>query len=97
MDEAALRQILEASKVVSDASGGKKGRIEAERVTENFAYASVVSTKNIRKGEVLSAENIWVKRPSGGDFPAYKYESLFGRVAVNDIIADRQIKVLDLE
>lgn len=97
MDEAALRQLLEASKVVSDASGGKKGRIEAERITENFAYASVVSTVHISKGEKLSPENIWVKRPSGGDYPAYTYDSLIGRVAAEEIIANRQIRISDLE
>jgi N-acetylneuraminate synthase len=92
MDPDSLKELISASRVVFQASGGHKGRLEAEKVTENFAYASVVSTRSIRKGESLSAENIWVKRPSGGDFTAEQYETLFGRVASEDIPHNVQIR-----
>ena len=96
MDESALRELISSSRIVSEASGGKKGRIEAERVTEDFAYASVVSIRDIKEGEKLSQDNIWVKRPSGGDFPAYRFEELIGRVAIRDISSNRQLKETDL-
>ena len=31
--------------------------------TAKFAFSSVVSTKNILKGEKFNDKNIWVKRP----------------------------------
>ena len=66
-------------------------------VTRNFAFASVVSTKEIKKGTLLDQNNIWVKRPSGGEFVANELESLFGKIAVADIPANTQIKKSQIE
>lgn len=75
------------------ARGGKKDTIIAgEKPTKDFAFASVVADKDIKQGEVLSAENLWVKRPGTGDFSADDYESLFGKVAKVDITKGTQIK-----
>ena len=37
--------------------------IKQENNTMRFAFASVVSIKEIKKGEKLTHKNIWVKRP----------------------------------
>ena len=63
-----------------------------EKPTIDFAYASVVSIKDIRKGERLDRENIWVKRPGTGDFLAEEYSTLIGREAKKDIDYNTQIK-----
>ena len=57
-------------------------------VTIDFAYASVVSIKAIRKGEVFTKENLWVKRPGTGDFKAEQYTFLLGKIAACDIPFD---------
>ena len=44
-----------------------------------FAFASVVAIKNIKKGEKLTIDNIWVKRPGTGDFKAEKFKQLLGK------------------
>ena len=59
--------------------------------TAEFAYASIVSIQNIKAGEKLTKENIWVKRPGGG-IPAEYYESLLGLYAKIDIDKDTQIR-----
>ena len=61
-----------------------------------FAFASVVATRDIIRGEKISSENIWVRRPSGGDFNVLDYESLFGKTAVNDIKGGYQLKSADV-
>ena len=37
-------------------------------MTRDFAFASVVSIKNIKKNEKFDQSNIWIKRPGTGDF-----------------------------
>lgn len=57
----------------------------------DFAFATVVSIKPIKRGEVFSTENIWVKRPGTGEIKAEEYESLLGKTAKVDINRDTHI------
>jgi len=63
--------------------------------TAQFAYASIVSIKDIKAGERLTTDNIWVKRPGGG-IPAEYYESLLGLCAKIDIDKNTQIRKDDI-
>jgi N-acetylneuraminate synthase len=92
MDPNQLKELLAASKVTFQATGGTKRPAEEEGVTIAFAFASVVATKYIKAGEILSMDNIWVKRPSGGDFNASDFESILGQKALIDIPENTQIK-----
>jgi sialic acid synthase SpsE len=91
MDPAACKELIYASKIVKKARDGKKGPVDEEKPTIDFAYACVVSIKAIKKGEVFSRENIWVKRPGTGEIKAENYESVLGRKALADIEKDKQI------
>ena len=71
--------------------GGVKPIIK-ERKTANFAFASVVSNSNIKKGEILNKNNTWVRRPGNGDFVAEEYYSLLGKKVKKDIKKNTQIK-----
>ena len=92
MDPAALKDLIKGSQVIWSARGGEKTSVAAEAPTIAFAFASVVAVRNISAGEPLSEDNIWVKRPGGGDFMAADYESLLGRKAAVDIRAGFQLK-----
>ena len=63
-----------------------------EKKTADFAFASVVSIKNINKGEKLSKKNIWVKRPGLGDFLARDFKKLLGKKTKKFIIKNNFIK-----
>lgn len=97
MDPKATRELLESSKLVALCRGGTKGPLPEEQVTIDFAFASVCSTDTIKKGEILTEENIWVRRPGKGDFTAEDYQDLIGKKAVQDIEADTQIKKEQIE
>ncbi|MGM0565010.1 MAG: N-acetylneuraminate synthase family protein [Pseudomonadota bacterium] len=97
MDIEECRQLIVDSRRMSKMRGGKKEPAKEEGVTIDFAYASVVSIKEIKAGEEFSSENIWVKRPGTGDFPAEKYNELVGNTALRDIAKDTQIKVDDVK
>ena len=68
-----------------------------EQVTIDFAYASVVSIKDIKKGEMFTKDNLWVKRPGTGEILADEYESILGKEAKNDIPNDSLLKREDVE
>jgi N-acetylneuraminate synthase len=97
MDPNALKALIDGSKIIYAAGGGEKGPIEAEAPTIAFAFASVVAIKDIAPGQQLNKENIWVKRPGGGDFTVLDYETLFGKVATNNIRRGFQIKKSDIQ
>jgi N-acetylneuraminate synthase len=96
MDPAALADLIAGSRTIFAARGGDKGPVAAEAPTIAFAFASVVAIADIAAGEALGEENVWVKRPGGGDYSALDYESLLGKVAKKAIRKGVQIKKSDL-
>lgn len=97
MDPVSCQELISASKIVKQARDGEKGPVEAEKPTIDFAYASVVSIKMIKKGEVISRENTWVKRPGTGEILAKDYETILGKKAIKNIDKDIQISWNDFE
>ncbi len=91
MDEAGLKELLQAAGEVPQMLGGTKEAAPEEQVTINFAFATVVTIRPVKKGEAFTRENIWVKRPGTGEIPAANYEDVLGRIATKDIPADTQL------
>jgi len=96
MNPNSLKSLIEGSKIIYEARGGEKVILEEEMSTMAFAFASVVAIENIQKGELLTPNNIWVKRPSSGDFLANEYEALLGKVAAKNIFQGSQLKKTDI-
>lgn len=96
MDPDDLRDLIRGSKEIWSANRPGKGLLEEEKVTSSFAFASVVTTESIKKGDKFSLENVWVKRPSGGDFSAGQLDEILGKTAAKDIEADKQLKISDV-
>lgn len=92
MDAAECAELISQSKRMQQMRGGSKGAVEEEQVTIDFAYASVVTIDEIKKGEEFTKDNLWVKRPGTGDFLADDYEALLGKVSTQDIPFDVQLK-----
>ena len=57
----------------------KKKPLSKEKVTINFAFASVVSKTKISKGEKLTKKNIELKRPGTGDYGVNDFDKLIGK------------------
>tara|TARA_X000001036_G_scaffold422237_2_gene444998 strand:- start:3793 stop:4833 length:1041 start_codon:yes stop_codon:yes gene_type:complete len=96
MDPKALKELLSASEILYKARGGHKGPVEAEKPTIDFAYASVVSIKDIEIGEKFSMSNLWVKRPGNGEIRAKQFNSIIGKTAANFIKNGTQLKKSDI-
>lgn len=88
-DEA--RELIKASHEVFEASGGAKGPADEEAVTIAFAFASVVATRDLKPGDVLGPDNLWVKRPGGGDFRPADLAGLYGKRVVSPAAAGFQL------
>lgn len=87
-----LRELIEGSRAIHMAMGGSKDVLSDEVITAKFAYASVVAIKDIEKGEVLSGENVWPKRPGTGEISAAEYRNVLGKKATRPIKKDEQLK-----
>ncbi|MCB5184113.1 N-acetylneuraminate synthase family protein [Methylobacillus gramineus] len=97
MDPAALQDLITGSKVIFAAKGAYKGPLLEEEKTIAFAFASVVAIKDINVGDVLSEDNIWLRRPGGGDFNASDYDQLLGRKALQTILSGKRVNRQDVE
>tara|TARA_B110000879_G_C11127995_1_gene494725 strand:- start:648 stop:1682 length:1035 start_codon:yes stop_codon:yes gene_type:complete len=97
MDPTALSELNAGIKLIAKMRGGSKKPAKEEQPTIDFAFASVVSIKDINEGDLLTAENIWLKRPSGGDFGPIDFDNLLGLRAAKKIRSGIQIKKDDIE
>lgn len=96
MDPGELADLIRGSRAVFEALGGGKTILPEEQPTIDFAYACVVSLREIAAGEVLSPENLWVKRPGTGEIKAVHFESLLGRKLANAVPANAQLAWKDV-
>lgn len=92
IDPIQLKELIKGSNAIHKALGGEKTILKEEQPTIDFAYACVVSIKDIKKGEEFTKENIWVKRPGTGEIKAIDYENVIGKKAKIDIKKDAQIR-----
>ena len=97
MDEKECIELINGCNILFEQRGGLKGPASEEKVTIDFAFASVCSIKNIKKGDLFTKENIWVKRPGTGDFLAKDFSSILGKKAKINIPKDIQIKKNHIE
>lgn len=85
MDEDACRQLVIGSQEIWSMRGGTKQPAAEEKVTIDFAFATVCTIAKVKSGEKLSESNIWVKRPGTGKIVAEHYDKLLGKTATRDI------------
>jgi len=97
MDPISLKELIIGSSEIALMRGGKKEATKEEQVTIDFAFATVVSIKPIKKGETLTKENIWVKRPGTGEIKAQYYDEILGKVVNKDILNDQHVSWNDID
>ncbi len=96
MDPVSLTELINGSVEISKMRGGKKEAAKEEQVTIDFAFATVVSISDIKKGQRLTKNNIWVKRPGTGEISANLFNDILGKHASNDIQTDRHLRFDDI-
>ncbi len=97
IDPRELAELVTGSRAIWEALGGTKEILPEEQVTIDFAYACVVTTKDVGAGELFTRENTWVKRPGTGAILAADWEGrVLGRVATRALPADVHVGWDDL-
>lgn len=88
-----LAEMVKAVRNVETALGsGVKDVAEAERPNIEVARKSIVAARDIKAGELLTEENITVKRPGNGISPM-KWDEVIGTRAVKDFPYDSLIEL----
>ena len=95
MDE--MKTLVEKIRLYEEMRGhGVKMPMGDELKNRKNNRKSIVCVHGVKKGEVLTADNIDIKRPGFGIQPKYK-NMLIGKKAVRDIEADMLIQWADFE
>lgn len=97
IDPQELKELISGSRAIHSALGGAKEILPEEQPTIDFAYACVVSINEIKPGEKLTQENIWVKRPGTGEIKAEHFDRILSKIARVYIAKDCQLKWSDFE
>jgi len=86
-----LEQLVQSSKEIWKSRGGRKDILPDEQPVIDFAYASVVTIKDIKKGDIFTLDNLWVKRPGTGEILAPEFYSILNKEALIDIPSETQL------
>ena len=99
MDKKEFKNLLNASKTIFEnlKSSKTKQALKEEKTTIKFAFASVVSIKEIKKGEKFTKKNIWVKRPGIGRYLAKDFSKILNKKAARNIKVDNFINEGDIK
>ena len=93
LDPAELAAMVRAVRNIELAMGdGDKHVTAAEAPNIEVARKSIVAARDIRKGEVLTEENVTVKRPGNGISPML-WDEVIGTCAVDDFPYDSLIRI----
>ena len=93
LDVDELRAMVTAIRNIEKALGSSdKVVTESERPNIEVARKSIVAARDINKGEILTEENITVKRPGNGISPML-WDSVIGQKAIRDFSYDELIEL----
>lgn len=96
MDPAELSFLVQRSREIRTALNNDKRRTAPEEAVYHFARASVVADRDLPAGHVISAEDIWVRRPGSGEIPARDFDRVIGKTLKLATQRNTQLKWADL-
>ena len=91
-----FKEMAKAIRLLENSLGSDKKIYKNEFEIVKWARRSIVTTKNIYKGEKLNYNNIFSKRPSLG-IPSYKYFQILGKKVKRNIKKNSLIQEKDLK
>lgn len=93
LEPAELKAMVRSIRNIERAMGtGIKKPTKSEMSNRDIARKSIVAKKNIKKGEVLSGDNLTTKRPGNGISPMM-WNRVAGTEAVKDFCEDELIEI----
>jgi len=95
IDPLGLYDLVDGIRKIEKSLGDKKNIHELEKPIKLWARRSVVTIKDIKKGDILSLDNLWCKRPGTG-IPSKNLYNLLGKKVNKDIPKDSILKKEDI-
>ncbi len=93
LEPAELKAMVTSIRHIEEALGDGVKRVTAsERPNIEIARKSIVATRPIKKGEILTEDNIYVKRPGNGVSPML-WDQAIGSAAIRDFQPDELIEL----
>lgn len=93
LDPAELKAMVCAIRNIEQAIGnGEKHVSDSERPNIEIARKSIIAARDIQAGELLTEENLTVKRPGNGISPM-RWNEVIGTRAIRDFKADHLIEI----
>lgn len=93
LEPSELKAMVKSIRNVEQALGtGHKTISESERKNIEIARKSIVAAKDIKEGEIFTADNITVKRPGNGISPM-EWENVIGKVAKRNFQEEELIEL----
>lgn len=100
LDPGQLKELVIAIRKTEKSLGNKKGISKDEQVVRNWAHHSVVSSRDIKKGEKIALNNVVAKRPGSGISAKYldplHSKKLLGKKFKKDIPGNTLVQWKDL-
>ena len=87
-----LKDLIFGSNAIFRALKNKKEILDGEKLTAKFAFTSVVTIKDIKKGDTFSMKNIWVKRPGTGEILTESFDQILKKKSNQNIKKNTQLK-----
>ena len=91
-----LGNLVKGIRLLQNSFGNLKKIHKNEIPIRKWATRSIVAIKDIKKGERLSDENIWTKRPGTG-IPSYRFNSVINNSAKKNIKKNSLLKYSDIK
>lgn len=91
-----LYRLVDGIRKIELASGSEKVVHKDEKSIREWAFRSIVSLRDIKRGEIITPEMIWSKRPGTG-IPSHQMDEVIGKKAKWDIACNTLIKWEELE
>jgi len=91
-----LHSLVDGVRKIELALGDEKVVHRREEKIREWAFRSIVSLRDIKKGETIEGDMIWSKRPGTG-IPSYLRNDIIGKKAKNNIKINTLVKWEDLE
>lgn len=90
------RELICQSAEIARMRGGCKKACEAEQVTIEFAFSTLVATRDIPSGSILTRSDLTTRRPNLGGIPASNMKQVVGRCTKRAIQTGQHISYKDL-
>jgi len=91
-----LAVLVDGIRKIEAALGSDKEVHKKEEQIRQWAFRSIVSTKKISSGEIITEDMIWSKRPGTG-IPSHMRDKVIGLRATRDILPNSLLSWKDLE